>query len=423
MAWAKKKGGLVRTLVFPFAPADGDWKGLLPRLHEAWRMSTRLANWTVSQLAVVDQLTMGRTGAIGPFPTAGEGSADPYKAFRGFYPDYELWKGCTGSATCVFNRVRDKYKVERLEVIVRHEKSLPSFRYPYPFYGRAQETRAYYGKDNVPLLSLVLPGGRVVLRLRGGPEMRRQLDGFRRVVAGEARLGDVSVYKRGDRYLVGVAVTLPAGPPDPGGRAMLVQTRPDGLWRVWVEGHEGRWTHERWWHHDDIRPVVFKHREWLHRVAEDTKWEKRVDEKVARHIDQARDKRCRKYQDRVSAFCHSRACELANFAARQGVGCVLYDDREKGFLEGFNYSLLKGRVREKLGGACHWVDVEAGKAEGEVSLRPHKEKEGVACPEEKLMAGMAQARVVLKFLAREAASRRPKTAGRPGRPRSSATRE
>lgn len=335
----------IRTLTFPFMPADGDWESLGPKLRQAWSMSTRLANWCASELALTDQLTLGKTGELSPFPVTGTGAADPYKAFRGFYPDYSLWKGCTGAATCILQRVAKKYSRERLDVILRNSRSLPSFRYPYPWFSRAQETRAYFGKDNVPLLRVSLPGGNALLRLRGGPEMRRQLVGFRRIVSGEAKLGDVSLYKRGDRYLAGIAASFPNRDRESGvGPLMLVRTDPNALWVVEVFG----WTHPRIWNQDHIRSVVKQHRIWLQRVSEDTKREKRIPRKMRRHIDQALADRCRKYHDRIKSFCQEMASELCGLAERLGCAALAYDDEVKTYLEGFNYSLLKTCVRNRL---------------------------------------------------------------------------
>jgi hypothetical protein len=238
--------------------------------------------------------------------------------------------------------VRKKYDAARFDVVWRRSCSLPSFRYPYPFPVHNQNWRPYYGKDNVPLVDVALPGGSVTLRLRGGPDMGRQLAAFREIVAG-AKCGELSLYKKNGHSMVKLVAHFPRREAKPADKTMLVRTDPSALWVAEVQG-----THTRVWNQDHVRALVERHRVWLQRVSEDTKREKRVPQQMRRHIDHARDDRCRKQNDRLTTFCHEMTAQLAHFAARQGACYVIYDDRAKGWLPNFPWHDLKTKLAYKL---------------------------------------------------------------------------
>lgn len=328
-------------------------------------MSTRLANWAMSQLYLADGLTAERDG--------GRLSAMPhlylYGLFTASYPGRADWSGAAAAANCVLRAVTKKYAERRLDVLGRGACSLPSYRFPYPFPVHNQNWSPYYGEGNVPLVDVSLPGDRVTLRLRGGPEMGRQLAGFREIVAG-AKRGELSLHRRGRREMVKLVAHFPARAREAGVNTMVLTTRPDCLWEAHVEGPDGRKTYPRRWQQDHVRSWVLRHDAWLRGVSEDTKREKRVPRRQRRHIDHAREDRCRKYRDRLETYCHEASKQLADFALRQGVSSVIYDDGVKEYLPHFPWHSLKEKLAYKLG--------ERG-----ISLLSHSETYPCSNPKEK----------------------------------------
>lgn len=326
-----------RAITFPFTPHSLEWKELDPLLSRAWGMSTHLANWAMSELFLADQLTLDRTvERLGPMP-----NLYLYGLFSRSYPRRQEWQGAAAAANCIFRSVQKKYAAKRLDIVWRGSSSLPSFRFPYPFPVHNQNWSAVYGKGNVPLVTLSLPGGRVVLRLRGGAEMRRQLAGFRQIIQG-AKTGEAAIYRKNRHAMIKLVAHFPIRENQEATNTLLVRTDPNAFWVAEMEG-----THPRVWNQDHIKDLVTRHRVWLQRVSEDTKREKRVPRPMRRHIDQAREDRCRKMNDRLTTFCHEMSKQLVEFAVRQKVSSILYDDACKDWIESFPWSRLEAMLEYK----------------------------------------------------------------------------
>jgi hypothetical protein len=330
-----------RAVTFSFSPHSMEWKELDPLLKKCWRMSTQLANWAMSELALADRLTVDRDAEkLGPMP-----DCYLYGLFSRAYPRKDDWRGAMAAANCILQAVRRKYLKDRLDVVWRGSKSLASFRYPYPFPVHNQNWSARYGQDNIPLVQAALPGGQVVLRLRGGPEMGRQLAGFRQIIDG-AKRGELAIYRKGNHSMVKLVAHFPVQENEGATNAMNVCTDPHCLWMVEVNGlkaHPYNEDHVCW-----IAARHARHLAWLQRVSEDTKYEKRVPRQMRRHIDQARDDRCRKDADRLKTFCHEMTAQLVGFAERRKVGTVAYDDRDKSYMPMFPWHQLKTDLEYKL---------------------------------------------------------------------------
>ena len=103
--------------------------------------------------------------------------------------------GCPHVLAGQLQRVQRHYSANRYEVIWTCGQSLRSYRYPQPAAVPNQAWRASYetagkdGGDDVPCVSVPLPGGRFLLQLRGGKDFARQLADFRQIVNGTAAQG------------------------------------------------------------------------------------------------------------------------------------------------------------------------------------------------------------------------------------------
>jgi len=330
----------VRAATFPFFPHGGpqDWPALDAVLERCWQLSTKLANWAMSELFLADQLTLGPAAAkLGPMP-----SVYLYGLFRRSYPDYGLWQGAMQQAATILRCCEKKYKDMRFDIIARGSCSLPSFRFPYPFPVHNQSWRPFYGADNVPLVEVALPGAKVVLRLRGGNDMRRQLTLFRQLVEG-AKRGELALHRRGKHVLVKLVGWFPLVERAAGDGVLLVRTDPQSFWVA-----EGENIQPRLWNQDHMPRKIENHRVWLQRISEDLKYEKRVPRPMRRHMLQKIDERCRKHNARLDTFCHEMTSQLVQFAVRQKVATLLYDDTVQEYMPRFPWFRLREKLRYKL---------------------------------------------------------------------------
>ena len=330
-----------RAVTFPFTPHSTDWKELDPLLHKCWAMSTRLANWSMCQLALADQLTLDHDAEkLGPMP-----NLYLYGLFNRVYPEREAWQGAKIQACSIFQAVMKKYAKARID-LWRGTCSLPSYRYPFPFPVHNQAWQAFYGPDNIPLVKVRLPGSSVILRLRGGPEMHRQLARFKDIVNGCKR-AELAIYRSGKKPMIKLVAHFPICP-DPGAcNVMNLHTVSDALWVAEVPGMT-----PRIWNQDHIRTLVYfieRHKKWRQRISEDLKAEKRVPRRMRKHMDHAIEDRCRKQNNRLKTFCHEMTAQLVQLAVRQKVATVIYDDENKDYYGAqFPWADLKTKLSYKL---------------------------------------------------------------------------
>lgn len=284
---------------------------------------------------------------------------------RRSYQNRDDWVGATTCANSILQAVRKKYIEKRLDIVWRRSCSLPSYRFPYPYPIHNQSWSATYGKDRVPLVTLNLPGQRVVLRLRGGQDMKRQLAGFRQIVEG-AKRGEAAFYRKNKHCMLKMVAHFPVTHCSSGkDNVLLVRTHPDGLWVAEMIG-----THPRYWNQDHVKSLVERHQAWLQGVSEDTKREKRVPRQMCQHIDHAREDRCRKQNDRLDTFCHEMSKQLVEFAVRQKVGKILYRDDDKSWLPRFPWFKLREKVKYK----CKDRGIEFVAAKEKVSDDPTQQR-------------------------------------------------
>lgn len=353
------KDTICRAVTFPFTPHSCDWPAFDELIRDCWHESTSLANWAVLELVKHDVTRTACMEKLPAYPPCsckhcsrparkGKNKGQVRKQginLYGHFQNYEgraAWAGAAAAAGCVLRAVERKYQQERFGVLWRRDQSLCTYRYPYPFPVHNQNWSARYGKDRAPLVELSLPGGAVTLRLRGGSEMRRQLAGFAAIVNG-ARVGEAAVYRRGDRTMLKLVCHLPRKPAGELTGTLCVRTDPNAFW---VSEQDGRqpWIVNA----DHVRRWIASHTAYRQRMSEDLKFEKRWPAEVRRHMLQSLDDRCRKQNDRLTTWCHEASKMLAEFARRQKVAEVIYDDANKDYLPMFPWFKLREMVRNKL---------------------------------------------------------------------------
>lgn len=365
---AKKKPTVPRSIALPVARAWDD-NGAVPSerledaLAQAWTLSTDLANWCAVQCLAVE-LEAGAVSAPGPTP------APPYATYTrlitGQAPLSERWAGLTQTAACVCRRVEGAFGRHRRAVLWDRTECVIHFRYPYPWPVHQRAWKALY-RDGRPCVSLALPGaGRLVLELRGGPEFRPHLAHFRALAEGKAKQRELLLCRQRTsagnvrltmqehgpagapqtyyRVMVRIAVDRTVGRNGRARAAMLVATGEDCLWRATCNNHPD-WRYNG----DHALRWLAEHREYLQRMGEDTKPEKRLPRPKRRQLNGARDKRCLKHRRRMRSFCDMAAAMLANHARRCNVARLIYDDSCKQFLgDAAPWAALKKEVKEKL---------------------------------------------------------------------------
>jgi hypothetical protein len=342
--WGKKT--IVRAVTFPVLAAEGmEWKELNARLTEVWGLATRLANWAVTELAKSD---VTRTAKMEKLPKRG-----PFYLYGRFgkkCPDRKLWEGATKSAGSILRSVERSYDTERINVIWYGSASLRNYRMPTPYPVHNQSWKPILTSNGRPAVDVTLPGGRLVLLLRSGPEFRRQLAGFRILLDDPELRGEVSIYRRGTgskrRVMVKMVGRFLRKEPTEGVKTMLVRTDPATFWVAEVEGRSP-WIVNA----DHVKRWQAAHGVYRQRIGEDTKHEKRWPRKMRENINKSRELRCQKHHDRIDSWNHEATAMLVKYAQRQGVSEVIYDDSCRSYLPAFRWHDLKTKFAHKLDAA------------------------------------------------------------------------
>jgi len=355
-----KKHFIRRAVTFPVAGPIGelDWPKLRELLKAAWAQSTSLANWTVTALAKAEAVRSPGDAKIPKAP-----NPYLYPAARKQFPEIE-----PTAVVAIQNGVARKYNATRYETLWTCERSLANFKYPYPYPvpASAWKIRWLSEKERVPIVSIRLGGERIELRLRGGSEFRHQLGAFEKILAGDAIPGELlirrqattgsdhqnGVTERGAaggsakvsyRVMIQMAAFLPRKEYTAATKELLLSTTDQEFWVAVVEGAQP-WVLNC----DHVRRWQRAHRNQLDRLSQDSKHEKRWPTANRRHMQDHRDSVCKKYRDRIDTFCSQSSALLSNFAKRQGVGVVCYDDSKRGYLPEFNWSGLRLKLGSKL---------------------------------------------------------------------------
>lgn len=338
------------------SPVGHDWPDLRRRLSECWAASTRLANWAVTELAKADVIRVGDSQNLGPMPYI-----YLYQEARKRFP--ELPPKCV---VATLHNVEQRYRRARLAVMWRAEASLQRFRYPMPYTIPLQGWKAYYGEDNVPLVDLHLGDEHYTLRLSAGPNNRRQLSAFAKIVSGAAVPAEVALYRKrassgdhrpcvedrepagGQRALYRIMVKLVAWLPRPmcprpRTGVLDVRTESDAFLVAFAPDREP-WKLNA----DHVRRWIMRHRRLLDRVAEDTKHEKRWPKRIRRQLDDYRTIAVERHNRRMQTFCHQAAAMVAGYAERLGVAEVQFNATDKGYFSSFPWYVFQEMLQTKL---------------------------------------------------------------------------
>lgn len=368
---------------------DMPWADFCKIVHACWAQSTALANWAVQQLARNDVVRTPGMTRMPPVPLCpcpkctrpkkrGKDRGKPRTQGIDLYAHLQdsdlrpFWDGATVQASSILRESEARYRALRKQVVWERSALPPTFKYPHPLpvHAQAWAARIESGK---PVVEVALPGGRVSLELRGGPEFGRQLALFRQVAGGSAARkqlvirGQMTSGSNGRRtiedrdpgggarkhlrILVKLVCEVEAAPRT-ADRVLTLCTDPAAFWvaeldgrRAWVlnADHIKR-THD--W--AKVRGWLDAHEDMLDRMAQDSKAERRMKMGRLGQLREAREKRVRKHRSRMRSWMHEITSHLVGFAVRQRVGVVQYKDVDRGFIERFPWARLKGLLADKL---------------------------------------------------------------------------
>jgi hypothetical protein len=339
------------------------WARLRQQVCGAWDASTRLANWTVTQLLAGDRHRHAGDERLQPMP-----ATYLYGGF-GEFADRAEWDGASASAQSLMRTVEQSYRKRRRQVLWDYSASAQSFRWPVPFPFHEQNWDVALNEHGVPTASLPLPGGRVNLRLRsdlrGKGHRRYQMDRFAALCRGEIKRCEAALYgvRVGPKDMYngitvrhpgafGESVTLrlmlklvgwfPRPPVREAEGVLLVTTGNLSFLTAEQDGYDD-WI----LHGEQIRQKVIGHAAYLQRMADDTKFEKRWPKAARRTLNVDRDRRCVTMRDRLNDFVAQASAMVAGLAERRKVAVVRYDDSERGYLPSFPYFALKRELERK----------------------------------------------------------------------------
>jgi hypothetical protein len=199
-----------------------------------WAQTTGAANWMMTQMYVRD--ARRRNGE--------EKSPAPprvylYPEARELFPDLP-----PQTVTSLEQAVQRRYRASRYDLIWRCSKALPTARYPQPYPVNVQSWEYRFDEGGRPIVRLRRGEGVKwwELRLKSGPQFRRQLDGLKRMV----EKGELAVYRQhgSGSIMVKLVGWLPRPQIKAGTQGTLyVRTGPDAVLmaldqkaeRIWVE--------------------------------------------------------------------------------------------------------------------------------------------------------------------------------------------
>lgn len=292
------------------------------------------------------------------------------------YDAADFWAGAKIAAQVVLRKVASKYARERGKIVWRRERRSPEFVYPYPFPVHQDAWVPMFDGSGRPVVNVALPGGRVSLQLRGGPEFAAALRVFARLVEGDVAQQEISITRvRGEGsvrptaaergpsgahrefYRVMVRIAYRAEVHEGFGEGLTadLRTGPDPLLALSVAGSHEWLLHAPW-----VRNWVVEHRRFLDAFADDLKHEKRWPAAKRRGLNRYRERRCEKHACRMKSFVQQTAAQVVGHAGRRKVSRLRYDDSDRSFAaRDFPWFALRERLQQKCDEAGIVLEVVA----------------------------------------------------------------
>jgi hypothetical protein len=327
--WSRRY--MLRVVSMPVAePLGCSWEDLRHDLKLMWYQTTRASNWIMTELYTRDVRRNGEK-KMPPMPRV-----YLYPELRNHFPELPPQTVAALEQTC-----QKRYRSIRYSVIWACSEALPTFRYPVPFPIHNQAWSARIDGEK-PIASMRIGEVRREVRLKAGPQFRRQIRSLCQIANGEAVPGEAALYQQGDRLMLKMVAWLPRAvlTCQPAESVLRVNTLAEALLSAVNLKDEKVWMYNG----DHLRRWSEEHRRQLQRWSDDAKYEQRP---VPLFADR-RAASARKYRDRMDSATHRIAADLAGYAYRRRFAEVRYNDTERKFCEGFPWFRLRHLLGEKL---------------------------------------------------------------------------
>jgi hypothetical protein len=322
---------LLRTISVPVAAVeDISWEELRKQLKIVWAETTRISNWMTTELYVRD---IRREPGMEKLPPMQH--VYLYPEARQKFPSLP-----PQTVASIEQAMQKNYRAWRYDIIWTARVSLPNHRYPTPFPVHNQSWSASIENDR-PIVSLGMGEGRVRLRLKNGPQFRRQMKAFGAIASSEAVPGELAIFQKGTVLMVRMVAWLPrpAAPQQPTG-ILRVRTSHDNLLIAVNAKDETVWTYNG----DHLRRWAAEHRRKLQRWSEDVKFENRSSPNFAGR----RKATVTKYHARMDSAAHEITAQLAGYAARRRIAAIEYNDSDQSFCTDLPWYRLRSLLTQKL---------------------------------------------------------------------------
>lgn len=358
----------VRATSIAISPADGDWDALRATLKAAFGVARSLANWAYSRLLAMEPARD---------PAAEKMSKKPAAYLYGLAKDgFPHWGQIPASlANAVLKQVESDYSADRFDLWCGR-KSARSYTYPQPLPVPCQcweivETDDGFGAR------LNLGSGQVVLKFGLRSHQRKIVES---VLSNPLLKAGVKIVEKrsfgaasNDRENSGGQVFKSSlrlemsyyqarESREPGEAVLRVQTGASGLLTA-IRDDSEIWSY----HADHAKRLVAKHAahlQRLSRLSDDRKSERRKPNRDKRPYEQMVDHVCLTDRNRMTSLCHEVSASLVQFARRQRVATILYDDKDKSFCQSFPWAKLSTMIQQKASAAR--INVEMVSASGSV---------------------------------------------------------
>lgn len=354
----------LRALTFPVATVEGGmWKEFCQALKACWARSTHLANWCLQELHKAEPRRAASDEKMHAAP-----DVNLYQLWQDHH-ERANWNGSSAAANSVIHATRGKWLKTRKSVMWFNESAPPTFRFPFPYPVDADAwTPLYIETDGGkrPAVRTNLGGLTWTIQLRGGHEFRRQLAGFAQLISGEAVKGELAIYRKrshgshrrtgeakeagggarvATRIMVKLVAYLPVRVGDKARSEALEVVTKKGCLLCATGPHN---ADRPWLYHANYMRHWVRVYQWKRQnIADDTKAEKRRPKRNARQTNDYYRTIAVKYGNRMTTFCDRLSKMLVAFADRSGYAAVVYDDREKTYVNEFPWATLRDMIQRK----------------------------------------------------------------------------
>ena len=189
---------VLRAVTIPVvSPLSCSWDDFGSRLRLQWQLVTQASNWIMTELYARDDRSRDK-GKLQPMPRV-----YLYPETRRMFPSIP-----SPTAVALENAIGKKYRAKRFDVVWACRASLPTFRYPTPF-PVPNERWSVRLEDDCPIVSARIADERIEFRLRSGHQFHRQMAAVKQIITGEAKQGEMALYRQGKSVMCKMVAWLP----------------------------------------------------------------------------------------------------------------------------------------------------------------------------------------------------------------------